>query len=601
MTQSERAQSRSSQLGILLIALTLASCGGGVAGGGDTATPGAPPVATPEPPVAQSPPVSDPVPTPEEPATTTARLPVVSMVASSPVCDAADERSVALVVDQKFGTPLARELTRLGADISADLGVCVRTLTVQDGDSAQSIRGSLQALRSGHGLQGAVLIGDVPTVRFGDYAGFPNVSPYLTDSYYEVLNDRYWVDANSNGVFDRTFDLDGDGAASLLLDVVSDARSRDIWTGRLTPPKSGAQDLRVEQLRRYLGRNHAYRTGTKSYEPRMLYMNSAYRDNFPNDGSFGAEVQQKDAEAMYRASRLFVAPPSEALSSIWNDEMATQRQSWRQAIQAPVTYTYVNTHGTSQAQSAVEANAWTDFTSADLARTPYNGLLLDFVSCSNADFSDPNYFAGNALFLGQSLAVRAFSSVVLVTGRGAAPMSVRLLGSGLTLGEIKKFSAAIDSYVIVGDPTLRLKPRSGLFGEIPVVAELTFPALSVDYVATANPKQSIRLRNAGDRSISIHRSEQILGTSWQERGTLNRSIPIPNANVGRTGIEPYFVEDAGIALPETIAPGASVLLNVYFVKAYAGSRSGVYRWMGVFDSDDPTMPVFAIKALQKLE
>ncbi len=513
-------------------------------------------------------------------------------------CSDPNSKSIALVIDSAFASRAQTELAQLAVDVNKDLGVCVRTLPVNVGTTAVQIRTQLKDWYAGANLQGALLIGDVPSVQLGDYTlGGITYPPYVTDSFYEVLDDAFWKDPDGNGIYNRTADIEGNGQPDLRYDLETPERTRNIWTGRLMPPRALTFDARVNQLRAYLSRNHSYRTGGRTYEPSMVYFNSIGNNHFSFDGAdIDQATNESDAVSFYSRLGLFTAPSTTGLTVVWNSDLGAQLAQWRWSMQFSKEYAYVTVHGATDLQQFSSSDL---LTSADYQATPPKALLLDIDSCNNAMFEAANYLGGHALFAGETLAVRSFTAPVFIVGRPAAAFNRRLLAMGLTLGEIHRLSALPDIAVLLGDPTLRLRqPDVGPTLDVSP-SQLDFADAAASSPVPFAPSRVFTVTNTGSRAITIDQNENSGYTSWNGIGTLNRSIP---AGTGSVGIDPDFLADPAdvVRFPITLAPRQSTDIRVYFVMRFANAKPGLYRWKATFSTDSPSAPTFTVYASQRL-
>ena len=598
----------------LLVALAVASvvaagCGGG-GGSADSALPPGSGASVPGPaasspaPGASAPDPAASAPGPAASAPLVVGGPVV--VLSSPPrpgaasCSDPASKSVALVVDRAFGAALATELARLGDDIGAELAACVRVHEIDGTTTAQQIRAQLQAWFATSKLQGAILIGDVPAVLIGDYptGTVGTYPPLLTDEFYEVLDDAFWVDRDGNGIYDQVGDVDGDGQPTLRRDLVTGDRDRDIWTGRLTPPRGMAAADRVAALRSYLDRNHAYRTGQRSYAPTMAYFNSVGNNGITGDGEVLEDANRADATAFYQSMGLFAASPATGLSVAWSTDFDQQAAQWRAALQQPHEYAYITVHGSYDMQFAGPSTLLSGVDYRAAAPRPF---LIDMDSCNNGNFLADDYLAGHALFGGESLAVRAFTDLVFTVGNPRATFQRRLLAMGLSLGEVRKVSAMPLNSVLLGDPTLRLRYVSGGPGVSLSSDELVFDDVPASTALPNIPSRTFAITNQGATPVVVEWNEQQYFTGWNGVGMLNRSIPIPGG-IGGLGIDPIFVLDPDdeVRFPITLAPGASTQLRIYFPIREADPKPGLYRWKASFSTTSPANPVLTIRASQRL-
>lgn len=520
----------------------------------------------------------------------------------SPIIDEEEEictetKSIALVVDAAFTIPLQTEITRLADDIKAEQNVCIKKIEVNSLTTPVYIRTQLKLAFQNNGLLGAVLIGDVPGVSVGDYsANGQLLSSSLTDGYYEVLNDAVWNDPDNDGVFNRAESIQGNGTDQIIYHTRSPANQRSVWSGRLTPPKGLAVSERAAMLRAYLNRNHAYRTGQKPYEKSMIYFNSLANNQLPIDYELDQVTNQTQANDFFHSTGLYSAVGGNSLVTIWNADLDQQLNLWKTSIQQPVEYAYVSVHGAPDFQQF----GFNQFLSGmDLLTNKPNVLLTDLASCNNGMYESSHYMAGYALFSGESLAVRAFTTPVFFVGNPQAGPDQVLLALGKTLGEIRQLTDNEFVSVLLGDPTLRLRSQSESGPRVELdTSDIIFP----DRYASESPlvqMKSVRFTNTGNQSIKIFRGVD-QNSAWNGLGTLNRSKL--NENGFSTGIDPVFIaefQNANILFAE-LSPGQSVNLPIYFASDFADPLPGEYKWQQVFFTNSPAQPKIVIDVSQRL-
>ena len=204
-------------------------------------------------------------------------LSALMLFAGIPRPAAAQGTSVAIIVAPNFKASLQQEIDLLAADIESDLSTQVIIHTVDPNTvTPETVRVFLQELYRTRGLLGSILIGDIPAARCGLQH---ELTSFLTDAFYEDLDDVGWMDPDGNGIYDVALDNDGDGTYELhLLDSFGE-HNREVWSGRLSPPRIIPYAERVEILRRYLHRDHLFRTGAISYTRGLIYSENISSDD----------------------------------------------------------------------------------------------------------------------------------------------------------------------------------------------------------------------------------------------------------------------------------------------------------------------------------
>jgi hypothetical protein len=501
---------------------------------------------------------------------------------------AALARRVALFVDQSFHGDLESEIARLAADIEADLGV---STVVELVDVAQTtpeeIRATIQDLYVNIGLLGSVLIGDIPTAYWGDYS--PG-SKSATDAFYEDLDDSTWADPDGNGIYNMVVDEDGDGEYDWFHKTWIGEHNREVWCGRLLPPRTASHTERVELLRDYLDRNHEYRTGSRTYRRGMIYAESVKHNGDPSDGEDDYATVYDRAVTVMDASWLFDRSGGDELDFVWSEDLTKHMKQWLTGASRSYEYGLLNVHGSSSGQWFGASN-W--LYSSDYQRKPTGTLLVELASCNNGNFTHSNYLAGWVLFGGGALAVTGNTTPVFYVGGVRPNADHRLLSLGLTLGEVRRtYVLANDSGVLLGDPTLRLRqPAAG--PELVVDrTHLLFPSeLAAGLPHGYTQERSITLTNVGSDPIEVY--YRIMSLT-----SLDGRKPWGNEYQSDFFVTSQFEMD-----PMLLAPGESRPVNVEFY--YDGqSGPGTYRSRFILYTDSSTTPYLWIgveKTLLQLE
>lgn len=184
--------------------------------------------------------------------------------------------AVVLVIEDSLIDPLACELDRLQVDLIGD-GYRVLRLPVSRSDTPAQVRSRLQALRSANGDLGtAFLLGRIPVAR----SGWMNPDGHFSrsmpaDAFYGDL-DGTWTDTSVNadatsGNLSIHRNVPGDGSYDQTY-LPSDV---DLEIGRVDFAEMNAflPLTEVDLMRRYLDRDHAWRTGALSIEHRLANKN----------------------------------------------------------------------------------------------------------------------------------------------------------------------------------------------------------------------------------------------------------------------------------------------------------------------------------------
>ncbi len=400
--------------------------------------------------------------------------------------------SVAIIVDSKFQANLETEISRLAADIQNDLSTSVTIHTVDvNAVTPEILRAYIKDLFHSQGLRGTILIGDIPAAKLGDYLSY---APRITDAFYQDLDDDCWQDPDGNGIYNTAIDENGDGTNDYFPADWIGERNREVWSGRLDPPSGVSLEERVEMLKRYLDRNHLFRTGQFSYKRGFIYS-----ENMSSDDS---ATTAERAETVFEGSWLYSKANGDTLIQCQATSPISRKDKWLSAAQDSVEYAFINVHGSPTGQWFGEAS-W--LYSSDYRNAPVNACVVNLQSCSNGDFSHPDYVAGWILFAGAALIVRANTTDVFMIGTPKPDPDQRLLSLGQTFGEVQLGSELCnDSGTLFGDPTLKLRNA----GTGPILDLDTSPTVLPSEPAQTDPNKYqgglVRLTNLGNRPLRAY-------------------------------------------------------------------------------------------------
>jgi hypothetical protein len=191
------------------------------------------------------------------------------LVDAAPV-DAGPESpgKVVLVVDDAVYGGIVGSLSTFQADLESE-GYTVEVWQVSGG-SAEDIRSDLQDEYAAGGLDGAIVIGDIPAGWLENGDGEYPVDLFLMDM------DGSWTDSDGDGLYES-----------------ASGKGPEIWVGRLTPTYITAGSS-VALLNNYFAKNHAYRMGTLTLPDRALAYEEAFTGLTDYLGDLYADVTLKD-------------------------------------------------------------------------------------------------------------------------------------------------------------------------------------------------------------------------------------------------------------------------------------------------------------------
>ena len=219
-----------------------------------------------------------------------------------------------LVVDDALSNPLSVELDRLVQDLRGDGWQVIR----RDINTATSTVASVKALlrseyvKDPERVVAALLLGNIPVPYSGNIApdGHPDhQGAWPTDYYYGDMDENAWTDNTVNttsAARPANHNVPGDGK----FDQSQTPTLPEIVVGRVdfSNLTTGWNVPQVELYRRYLNKNHAFRTG--AYKPAHKTL---VDDNF---GFFGGEAFAQNG---YRNGYAITGPTSVQGLDFFND------------------------------------------------------------------------------------------------------------------------------------------------------------------------------------------------------------------------------------------------------------------------------------------
>ncbi|MHA2283896.1 MAG: C25 family cysteine peptidase, partial [Promethearchaeota archaeon] len=153
-------------------------------------------------------------------------------------------RHVRIYVNSTIYTSLSTEISQYRQDV-IDQGYSVETVNWSNNNVTVLRNDLINASNQAQGLEGAVLIGDLPSAMMQyNYYG---LKTYPIDLYLTDL-DGEWIDLD---LADELFDAHNNGTGDIY---------PEIWIGRICP-ESLNNTNHLSAYQNYFARNHAYRTG----------------------------------------------------------------------------------------------------------------------------------------------------------------------------------------------------------------------------------------------------------------------------------------------------------------------------------------------------
>ena len=484
---------------------------------------------------------------------------------------------VLIFVDEEVYTTLPNELNRLKDDIVKDLGVEV-SLQHAAYKSPIQIREIIKNFNIEKKVFGSILIGDIPT--------FSRSDGLYTDWFYQDLSDHCAL--TNDGKFTATHSCN-------TLDAVS---RREIFSGRITPPVKGQEGIAL--IKKYLDKNHEYRSGNISFQKRLLVYPAAIINEI-NNKTPGAIKNSLDSNLDFSLSRLgrYSKSSVDLIKEASNENAKTEylnklkMNSYEAAL--------INVHGTALGQFISGGYGQAEVNYQDIKNVAPNIFYVNLLSCSNGAFKELNYLAGWLLFSGNTMVVNAQSQPAFIGGFVADPpiepvffIPLNTLGSNIPIGDMIRRDDSLFVTQTFGDPTLQLPSKASGGPKLSVPdQELNFGV--VDRVKT----KTITIRNNGNDTLELRRLP-------------NRGLTIDNQpSVAILKPENYIEPPQGnnflgFEIPSLIPygevnvlPNKEIAIDIGFAPA-AFQKSKLYKKGKYFDiitfiTNDPENPYLEIQ------
>jgi parallel beta-helix repeat protein len=336
------------------------------------------------------------------------------------------ESEIYVLVSPNIYSSISAFMTKFVSDLQVcGYSVSVFALVWQN---AASVRSLLQTGLAG-GLEGAILVGNIPTVWYE----MDNPSPW---GHEEFPIDLYYMDLNGNWT-----DTDVDGK----LDGHTGNVQPEIWVARIDA--SSITGAETQFVNNYFSKDHSYRLGNVTALRRAL----VYVDD---DWAGSADYYNSNVQQVY-SNTVLIKDNAITNATDYKNRLKSESYEW----------VHLMCHGSSAAHAfKIPGTPVLDpVYSSDYLSIDPQVLFYQFFVCSAARFTESNYLAGAAVFAnnGGLVAIGSTKTGGLLYDN----YFYNLLSQGKSIGET--FKQWFISYgetdpkwfygmTIIGDPTLRV-------------------------------------------------------------------------------------------------------------------------------------------------
>ncbi|OIO46074.1 MAG: hypothetical protein AUJ31_02605 [Parcubacteria group bacterium CG1_02_39_15] len=494
-------------------------------------------------------------------------------------------QTIAVLIDQETYSQAKPEIERYVEDIKNDLQAKV-FLYHQKWQSPQEVREQLLSLKDDN-LKGAVLIGEIPYVYFE--TSICHLEPeFVSDRYYMDLENSSFTDEDNDGRFEE------ENYKGSLTGI--------IWVGRIKPPVGGVEGINL--LKNYFERNHQYRAGEISpTEELLLYAPNIQQLPPPMiqegdkmvEGTPRVLTLEKYLENIRDQLTLHGSSDILYLGDEIDILVNASRDEYLEALQRDYEIVSFHSHGTA-AHHVLEDFGET-ISAEDIKNAEPKSYFYFLYSCSAGDFTQENYIGGHYLFNGNGLMIYA-PTAPSMAGVGEIREHIQPLALGLTFGEVFVLNnyGGIGSLgfpnAILGDPTLRIRPKIGTPRIEVDVTEIDFGEIKIDFGKLLKESQEYPYAPPPEDPLKNFVKEEVIG-----EGT----IRIENVGTGKVVLRSwhaYLINEKGARAEISVEWKKDLLLpeeNATWKFTFVPSEEGNYTGLAVINTNDPDCPTIVIE------
>ena len=295
-----------------------------------------------------------------------AGLPRAAGFATGMAAAAANTGVFRVYVEQGLLAQIRSAIDTYAADLAAE---GYRVGVEEFSGTAAQLRASLQNHWVNDHLEGAVFVGDLPTMEFTSQDHWNNTLKTVT-----YLHDMYFMDLNGT----YTFNAGG-------LDSHTGAVAPDIYVSRITTSNLGGVTGRNEAtlINDYLAKVHAYRTGQLAFADRGIVV---------KDDEWTSWVESGKAD-LYMSSLY-----SDVQTII--DPAQTTKQGYLDTLQVNAESTLEVLHGDATRHALKVGPDWQWITSQEIVDANPRQGFYNMFNCSGADFGVDDNLIGSYVYGG---------------------------------------------------------------------------------------------------------------------------------------------------------------------------------------------------------
>ncbi len=490
------------------------------------------------------------------------------------------EKTVYYLVDSDIYDDLQTEITQFIADVSQDTNSQSQVIISDENKTALEIRQTLANAFNSNNLWGAFLIGRITPA----YIQYPGSDEQLSDHPY-ISYECPYTDEDTDGVFEAASNFS-----------IIPACMPDIWLSRVYPSREG--EAGINQIRSYLNKNHLLRNDSSYFNKEMFYHSSI---GIAEEGNTYDDFNDIFSDLLMDHPLFSI----EDLTISFDTGVYDQIDSFWDAFESNYEILNVNNHGAPtilEFKECDEINVCTavDVSSVELADKSSHVKLIDLDSCSNGHFTTPNYFAGEALFSGDTLLVIANPEVTLYFSDNLEEKfrtNYYGLGLGFSFADLYSYIDPGHPRHFFGDPTIIFSQRDSnnapeLAINGTVITESVKYELDFGDVADDNSKSvTLSFSNQGESALNIY-------GRWIQHYVSYNEISSPSSTTGFVFsiTEPSYLDHN---FEEIIQAGESREFKFTFNPNANDDVPGQAEYKGVFKfmTNDPNIGSFQIVAI----